>query len=329
MPSFTFAPENPTENQRADLFLAAQPGMPTRSRLKKLFDDGLVLVNGAPARAAQRLKPGDVIAVDPPPPVLGKAEPEDIPLTIVFEDSDLVVFEKPAGLLTHATPGKRDGTLVNALLFHCHELSGVGGAIKPGIVHRLDKLTSGIMVAAKTDRAHHGLAEQFRLHTLDRRYLAIVHGVMDRLSGRIESKIARNPVHRLRMTGRGDEGRRAVTNYKVLARVGSFSLIECKLETGRTHQIRVHLSENNHPVVNDPLYGKGRGYPAGLAPEAHAALRHLKRQALHAYRIGFNHPASGEWMAFESPLPSDISAVARTLGLLEGIKLPERAGRME
>ena len=329
MPRFTFAPDNPNETQRADLFLAGLSGMPTRSRLKKLFDDGQVLVNGQPARASLRLRPGDLIEVEPPPLVMGKAEPENIPLVIVHQDSDLVVFEKPAGLLTHATPGQRDGTLVNALLYHCKELSGVGGAIKPGIVHRLDKLTSGVMVAAKTDAAHHGLAEQFRLHTLDRRYLAIVHGEMERLSGRIESKIARNPVHRLRMTGRGEEGRRAVTNYKVLARGHGFSLIECRLETGRTHQIRVHLSESKHPVVCDPLYGMGRGYPANLPVAAHAALRHLKRQALHAYRIGFKHPTTGEWMAFESPLPPDIGAVARPLGLLEGIKLPDLARRVE
>jgi 23S rRNA pseudouridine1911/1915/1917 synthase len=317
------------EPVRADQFLADRPDMPSRSRLKRLFDDGLVRVNGRPAKPSVKLKNGDAVEVELPPAAPAELPAEPIPLDIIYQDRDLCVFDKPAGLLTHPTPNCRTGTLVNALLHHCHGLSGIGGQIKPGIVHRLDKLTSGVMVAAKTDAAHHGLAAQFKAHTIDRRYLALVHGEMENLSGRIESLIGRNPTHRLKMTGEAVRGRRAVTRYRVLARGHGFSLLECKLETGRTHQIRVHLSENRHPVVNDQLYGKGRGYPAGLSPPAHAALRHLKRQALHAYRLVFLHPVTGERMAFESPLPPDIGAVARALGLLEGLKLPERTRRVE
>lgn len=303
--------------------------MPTRSRLKQLFGQGLVLVNGQAAAPSARLRNGDVITADIPDPAPPGLLPEPIPLTIIHQDKDIVVIDKPAGLLSHPTPSRTTGTLVNALLYYCHDLSGVGGWIKPGIVHRLDKLTSGVMVAAKNDQAHHALAEQFKVHSIDRKYLAVVFGEMRLLSGTIETVIGRNPKHRLKMTGMAGRGRRAVTRYRVLGRSNGFSLVELTLETGRTHQIRVQLSEKNHPVAGDALYGKGRTIPDGLSQEQRAALRRLRRQALHAFRLGITHPATGERMVFESPLPEDMLTVAESLSLLEGVRLPAKPGRVE
>jgi len=314
---------------RVDQFLSRQPGLPSRSRLKALFHEGRITVNGKPALPSARLKIGDAIIADVPDPVAAGLEPEPIPLTVIYEDRHIIVFDKPAGLLTHPTPGRSTGTLVNALLYHCHDLSGVGGSIKPGIVHRLDKLTSGVMVAAKTDLAHHGLAAQFKAHSIDRKYLAVVYGEMEKLSGSFETVIGRNPHHRLKMTSHTEKGRRAVTRFSTLARNNGMSLVELTLETGRTHQIRVHLSDHNHPVAGDALYGKGRTVPARLKPEPRAALRRLDRQALHAYRLGFDHPSTGLRMVFESPLPPDIAVVASSLGLLTGVKLPARSGRVQ
>lgn len=328
MPRFSFQADNETPI-RVDQFLASQTGLPSRSQLKRLFREDMILVNGRAAPASTKVKTGDAIVAQVPDPSASALLAEDIPLTVIYEDSHLIVFDKPAGLLTHPTPGRATGTLVNALLYHCRDLSGVGGTVKPGIVHRLDKLTSGVMVAAKTDLAHHGLAEQFKAHAIDRRYLAVVYGEMENLSGTIETMIGRNPRHRLKMTGHVAKGRRAVTRYRALSRASGMSLLELKLETGRTHQIRVHLSEKHHPVAGDALYGKGRAVPSLLRPEQRSALRRLDRQALHAFRLGFNHPATGEWMAFESPLPKDLKTVAGALNLLSGVKLPEKPGRVE
>jgi 23S rRNA pseudouridine1911/1915/1917 synthase len=197
-------------------------------------------------------------------------------------------------------------TLVNALLHHCKDLSGIGGEIKPGIVHRLDKHTSGVMVAAKNDKAHLGLAAQFKVHSIERAYLALVWGKMERTSGRFETKIGRNPQHRLKMTARVKEGRTAITEWSVKKYFGHCSLVECRLYTGRTHQIRVHLSESGHPLVGDELYGRGRTLPQKLAPELVTALDGFRRQALHAFRLGFDHPVSGERMTFSSEPPEDM-----------------------
>lgn len=328
MVHFNLQVKNLESPQRLDLFLSAQENFPSRSRLQALLEDGRILLNAKTAKPSARVKNGDTVSGEFPAPSPSRLEPEAIPLSILYEDADLIVVDKPAGLVTHPTPSLFTGTLVNALLYHCQDLSGVGGRIKPGIVHRLDKLTSGVMVAAKNDRAHHGLAAQFKAHTIDRRYLALVHGEMEKLAGRIETVIGRNPAHRLKMTGRVVKGRRAVTNYRVLGRQHGFSLIECRLETGRTHQIRVHLSETNHPVVGDALYGKGRA-PAKLTPAQGAALRHLKRQALHAYRLGFVHPRTGETLTFVSPLPPDLRAALAALGLTAGLTLSENSGRVQ
>jgi len=314
--------------ERIDLYLARQPGMPSRSRLKELLLKDLITVNGKPARPSAKVRNGDLVVAEIPEPVEASIQPEPIPLEVIHQDRDLIVFDKPPGLLTHPTPKTTTGTLVNALLHHCDDLSGIGGAKKPGIVHRLDKDTSGVMVAAKNDSAHQALAKQFADHSIERKYIALVHGEFRALSGKIESRIGRNPRQRLKMTSKAKRGRRAVTRYKVLARARGMSLVELALETGRTHQIRVHLSENNHPVVGDPLYGKGRALPAGLDPDHRAALQAIKRQALHAFHLGFEHP-SGEWMAFQSPPTKDIIDAAEKLGLLAKVELPTKLRRIK
>ena len=238
---------------------------------------------------------------------------EEIPLNVLCEDADLIVIDKPAGLTVHPTPGKMTDTLVNALLYHCKDLSGIGGVIKPGIVHRLDKLTSGVMVAAKTDRAHINLSAQFKVHSIERAYLALVWGIMARESGRIESLIGRHPTHRLKMTGKVSRGRIAITEWHVRKRFKHFTLVEARLFTGRTHQIRVHLTEAGHPLVGDQLYGRGRSISQKLAPEVRAALEGFQRQALHAYKLGFVHPVSQEKMLFTSPLPEDMRSIIEIL----------------
>jgi 23S rRNA pseudouridine1911/1915/1917 synthase len=313
---------------RLDLFLARQPGLGSRTQARKLIDEGRVWLNGAQVQPGAKVRFGDTVEVEVLPAVELELLPEPIPLTIIYEDQDLVVVDKPAGLLTHPTPGHHQGTLVNALLYHCPELSGMGGKLKPGIVHRLDKLTSGVMVVAKSDRAHRGLANQFKAHSIERRYLAVVMGEMSDLSGSIAAPISRNPRHSLRMTSRRQEGRQALTHFRVLSRHQGLTLVELKLETGRTHQIRVHLSERNHPVLGDTLYSQGRTLPGPLPPEQSAALHRLTRQALHAYFLGFSHPVTDEDMAFASPLPADLARVTRAFGLGEAEDLPARPARV-
>lgn len=314
----------PTPDQRLDKALAvAVPegrGL-SRSSLQALIAEGAV------ARAdgrilidpRYRIEPGSELVVTLPPPMPTEPAPEAIPLDIVFEDTHLIVLEKSVGLVVHPAPGARDGTLVNALLHHCGDiLSRVGGALRPGIVHRIDKETSGLLVVAKTDATHQGLAVQFAAHTIDRRYLALVHGAPDparqRPEGiswepggvmRIEGAIGRHPTDRKRMAVVTKGGRRAVTRARVLERfpqAGSpvASLLECRLETGRTHQIRVHMAFAGHPLLGDRVYGR-RGGPT------------FARQALHAARLGFIHPVTGAEMGFESPLPADMQRLLADL----------------
>jgi len=298
---------------RLDRFLASRPEFVSRSQLKRLIEEGRVLLNSRPAKPAAKVKAGDVIDVFIPPPRPARPLPENIPLKILFEDKHLLVIDKPAGMTTHPAAGNLSGTLVNALLYHCQDLSGIGGELKPGIVHRLDKLTSGVMVAAKSDRAHIGLAGQFKEHSIERAYLALVWGQMPSESGRIESLIGRNPSHRLKMTGRTKKGRLAITEWLVKERFRHFTLLEARLFTGRTHQIRVHLTEAGHSLVGDPLYGRGRVLPPKLAPELKAALADWHRQALHAYKLGFVHPLTGEKLLFSSPLPADMQALVKIM----------------
>ncbi len=270
-------------------------------------------MNGKKVKPAAKLHPGDNVEVIVPDPEPDWPEPEPIALNVIYEDRHLIVIDKPAGLTVHPVAGKTRGTLVNALLHHCTDLSGIGGKLKPGIVHRLDKLTSGVMVAAKTDKAHTGLARQFKEHSVKRRYIALVHGSMEKDTGTITSPISRGRRYRLKMTGRAAQGKTAVTHWSVKKRYSFFNLVDCRLETGRTHQIRVHLSESGHPLVGDPLYGKGRQPPSRLGSAARSAVRHMKRQALHAYLLGFTHPVSGKYMQFTSEPPADILGLIRAL----------------
>ncbi|MEX0808979.1 MAG: RluA family pseudouridine synthase [Dongiaceae bacterium] len=306
--------------QRLDRLIAAAGIGLSRSRAKALIEEGRIR-SGARTiiDASYRVKPGErfeiVIpaAVDPVP--LGQA----MPLVIVYEDDYLIVIDKPAGLVVHPAAGNPDRTLVNALIAHCgSSLSGIGGVRRPGIVHRLDKDTSGLMVAAKTDAAHHGLSEAFARHDIDRAYRALVWGVPSPREGRIEGAIGRHPVDRKRMTVRKAGGRSAVTHYRVLRASGiAASLVECRLETGRTHQIRVHMDAIGYPVIGDPVYGRAtRNRRERLPDSARASVEKFGRQALHAARLGFAHPITGESMVWETAPPLDFATLASNLELV-------------
>ena len=286
----------------------------TRARVQKLIDEGRARLDGKIAKASARLRPGSVAEIDVPPPRAISLRPEKIPLAVLHEDDDLIVIDKPAGLAAHAGAGRETGTLVNALLAHCTTLSGIGDALRPGIVHRLDKDTTGVLVAAKTDLAHQSLSTQFAAHTIDRRYRALVWGsAPERMS--IDARIARDPKERKRFAAfphDSVEGRHAVTHVERLERFGTAAaLVECRLETGRTHQIRVHLTSRGLPVVGDPLYGTKRP-PSGIPAAMRDAARPLARQMLHAQLLGFSHPRSGARVSFTAPLPADMAAVLAT-----------------
>lgn len=297
--------------ERLDRFLADECPDLTRSQLKRLIDEGEVLLGDETAKAGIRLKGGEILTVRIPAPVPLEAVAEEIPLSVLHEDSHLIVIDKPAGLVVHPAPGHHGGTLVNALLHRCRDLAGVGGALRPGIVHRLDKDTSGVMVATKNDAAHNHLARQFKLHSITRKYVALVHGLMPQNEGVIDRPIGRHPVDRKKMSSGSRTGRRAVTRWKVLRRFDSerLTLVELTLETGRTHQIRVHLSESHFPVAGDPVYGSAGRINDIPDPLLRSKLRKLQRQALHARLLGFNHPATGDYMEFESPLPADMREI--------------------
>ena len=312
--------------RRLDRFLAETLPELSRSRLQQLIAAGNVALEEVVAGDANtRVKPGDSYTVRLPPPVPATPAAQDIPLTIVHEDSDLIVIDKPAGLVMHPAAGNPDGTLVNALIAHCGaSLAGVGGEARPGIVHRLDKDTSGLVVAAKNGRAMHSLAKQFAHHTVERAYNAVTWGAPRISQGKIEGDIGRNPFDRKRMAVLRGGGKPARTNYAVLERYGDperpfAGLIECRLETGRTHQIRVHLSHLGHPLIGDPTYGRARKVPRAKTPAEEAAfaeVEHFPRQALHAYLLGFKHPTSQKQLRFESPWPADFTElVARLRGL--------------
>jgi 23S rRNA pseudouridine1911/1915/1917 synthase len=294
----------------------------SRTRLQNLVVGGFVRIDGAGApNPSVKLKEGTRILFEVPPPIDAVPLPENIPLSVVFEDDHLIVIDKPAGLVVHPAPGHPDGTLVNALLGHCgDDLSGIGGVRRPGIVHRLDKDTTGLMVAAKSERAHRGLAEIFADHgrsgSLVRQYLALAWTVPDRGSGTVEAPLGRHPHHRDRMAVvAAAKGRHAVTHWTVEERYRTLAvLLRCRLETGRTHQIRVHMAHLGHPLLADPVYGAGfRTKASQLDERSRAALAALGRQALHAAVLGFDHPATGETLLFESPLPADMAELAAAL----------------
>jgi 23S rRNA pseudouridine1911/1915/1917 synthase len=280
--------------ERLDSFIARRCPDISRSQARRLIHSGLVLVDGQAARPAHRVASGAHIRVTvPPPEEPERLEPEDIPLTILYQDYDIIVIDKPAGLTVHPAPGHPRGTLVNALLAACPDLRGVGGALRPGIVHRLDKDTSGLMVIAKNDKAHRALCQQLKERTVHKTYLALVHGVPDPRQGTIEAPIGRHPKNRKKMAV-VPGGRDAITRYRVVESLagGQYALVEAEPVTGRTHQIRVHMAAIGHPVVGDATYGKRSGF--------------VPRQFLHAWRLAFAMPLSGRLVEFESPLPADL-----------------------
>jgi 23S rRNA pseudouridine1911/1915/1917 synthase len=296
---------------RLDRCVAALHGEWSRSRVQRLIDDGRVTINGAPGKPATSVAAGDQIEVDEPPLVKLDLAAEDIPLVILHEDGELLVLDKPPGLVIHPAAGRHSGTLVNALLQHCGELSGIGGVERPGIVHRLDKDTSGLMVVAKTERAHLALAIAFRRREVEKCYLAVCYGVPAAASGVIEGAVGRHPTERQQMAIVAS-GRPARTLYRVAERVTGTSLVECRPVTGRTHQIRVHMAHLGHAVVGDQTYS-GRQWRNLPDPRHRAACRDFPRQALHAWQLAFNHPVSGERLAFEAPPPADIEELLAVL----------------
>lgn len=307
-------------SERLDLFLRTHCPQHSRSSIQALIRTGAIRVNGKKTRPAYLVQPGDEIAVELPEPEPSAAHPEPLPLSIAYEDDDLLVVNKAAGMTVHPAPGATEGTLVNALLHRCRDLSGINGALRPGIVHRLDKETSGLLLVAKRDAAHRRLAHSLQARRIERCYLSLVWGGMREAEGRIEAPIGRHPKNRKKMAVIAD-GRAAATNFKVAERCPFTTLVECQLETGRTHQIRVHLAHIGHPVFGDPVYG-GRDQARGIRPEyrrqANWMLSLIKRQALHAKKLRFAHPTTGEMMEFTAPLPEDLQAVLEAARMESG-----------
>lgn len=292
MDFFTAAPEEDEIGKRIDVYIAEYKEELSRSRVQKLIENGLVTVNGKAVKSNYKLRKGDILEVEIPDPEPLGIEAEDIPLDIIYEDKDVVIVNKPQGMVVHPAPGHYSGTLVNALMYHCKDdLSGINGQMRPGIVHRIDKDTSGVLMIAKSDAAHNSLAQQLAVHSITRKYYAVVCGNIKEDSGTVDKPIGRSPKDRKKMAV-VQGGRRAVTHYRVLERFGGkYTLIEAQLETGRTHQIRVHMASLGHPLLGDTVYGSEK------------QPFKLQGQILHAKVLGFNHPSDGRYVEFESPLP--------------------------
>lgn len=297
MEKLVFTVENQEIGKRLDAFLSENIEGQSRSYIQKLIEQEDVLVKGKPSKSNYKLRLGDNVEVCIPDPIPLDVVAEDIQLDIVYEDEDVIVLNKPQGMVVHPAHGNYTGTIVNALLSHCDNLSGINGVMRPGIVHRIDKDTSGIIIIAKNNEAHVSLSEQLKEHTITRRYTALVEGVVKTDEGTIETMIGRNPRNRKEMAIVSKNGKRAVTHYTVLERFESYTLIEARLETGRTHQIRVHMAHIGHPIVGDPVYGfKKQKF-------------HTEGQLLHARVLGFIHPRTGEYREFEAPLPEYFTSI--------------------
>lgn len=313
--TLVFTVAQPEAGLRLDAYLADQISGWSRARLQRLIDDQDVLVNGKAAKASYKLRAKDEIEVELAPSPSANFAAEDIPLDIVFEDEAIIVVNKPSGMVVHPAAGAYSGTLANALAFHFQQLSARAGSIRPGLVHRLDKDTSGLLVVAKTDEAHENLAEQFRSRKVFKNYVALVYGVVKLPTGRIEQPLARDPRNRTRMAVVSG-GREALSLFTVRRSYAAFTLLDVELKTGRTHQIRVHLSWLKHPVVGDELYSAGRDNSVQNV-RLRARIRKLNRQFLHAQQLGFRHPQTGEQVQFVAPLPAELS------GLLEEVERRE------
>jgi 23S rRNA pseudouridine1911/1915/1917 synthase len=304
----SFIVKEEENGQRLDVFVAANHSALSRSQVKHAIEVGDVLVNAKAPKVSQLLNAGDVIVLKQKPVVEGIAAPQDIPLDIVYEDAAIIVINKPAGMVTHPAPGNYENTLVNALLFHCHDLSGIGGVVRPGIVHRLDKDTSGLIVAAKNDDAHRNLSSQFEKHNVYKVYRALVWGDIKGASGEIVLPVGRHTTDRKKMSTKSKRGKDALTLWKVRERYGLATLLDVEIKTGRTHQIRVHLSDRGYPVIGDIVYGSATNRMRTIAnPELKLQLKALTRQALHAAQLSFIHPVNGERMVFTTEMPKDLS----------------------
>lgn len=296
---FQVSEEN--KGERIDVFLAREMKDLSRSNVQRLVEKGQVTVNDKVVKTNYKLKGSEQIVVNIPKPESLELMAEDIPLDVVYEDDDIIVINKARGMVVHPATGNYSGTLVNALLEHCNDLSGINGVARPGIVHRLDKDTSGVMIAAKTDRAHISLAEQIKEHTAHRRYLTLVHGNIKEEQGVIKGPIGRHPSDRKKMAVTFVNSKEAITKFRVLERFGAYTFVECRLLTGRTHQIRVHMAYIGHPVVGDPKYGPERGHFS------------IAGQALHSTELTIKHPVTEETMVFSAPLPEDMEQILTTL----------------
>lgn len=306
--AITLRAEAQDYGKRLDWFVHERLPEYSRSRLQSWIKNGSVRVNGAPVRSSHTVRTGEEIEVEPSPLPPLRAEPEEIPLTILYQDADVIAIDKPAGMVVHAGAGRHRGTLVNALLHHFGQLSTAGGDLRPGIVHRLDRETSGVLIVARTDEAHQALAEQFRNRKVEKTYLALVRGYVSPPQGTITKRITRDPVRRTRMTTRIKSGRVALTHYRTIEQIANFSFLEVKIGTGRTHQIRVHLSSIGHPIVGDTLYGAPRRAEHIPAPD---------RFFLHAQRLRFQSPSTGESVEIESPLAPELQDYLERLRALE------------
>ena len=294
-------------DERLDKFLSAMLPDQSRSYLQKIIKDGNVLVNGEPKKSSYRLEDGDEVTADLPELKSPDIEPENIPLDILYEDDSILMVNKPKGMVVHPSAGHYTGTLVNAVLWHCQgQLSGINGVSRPGIVHRIDKDTTGVLVVCKNDAAHNAVAAQLKEHSITRKYRAIVHGVIKEDEGTVDAPIGRHPTERKKMASGVKNGKRAVTHYGVLERFQGYTYVECQLETGRTHQIRVHMASIHHPLLGDTVYGP--------AKDSH----HLEGQTLHAMVLGLIHPVTGEYLEVEAPLPEYFENLLKKFRAMSG-----------
>ncbi len=314
---FSFNAKEINSRQRLDLVIASRlPGC-SRSYASLLIQDKKILVKGKVKKPGYRVKPGDEISGIIPEPETIKAEPEPLHLQILYEDKHLIVIDKKAGVVVHPAPGHTSGTIVNGILYHCPDIAAIGGKIRPGIVHRLDKDTSGTMVIAKNSESHNSLVEQFKSRNIKKEYLALVYGSMDRGSGFIKLPIGRHPVNRKKMSTFSKRGRYAETSWRTKEEFKDASLLKVKIKTGRTHQIRVHLSAINHPLIGESVYCSGKEFKKVSGPVA-GVLKNVKRQMLHSHSLAFIHPATGSEMVFVSKLPDDMEKIIDRLRAVDG-----------